>query len=200
MSSPSSKSASYQATNVAHSNEDDFLLGRETQENSTSRWWTSNRRKSLLVLAALCVVCLGFVQTMVVGEAQLWSSAPTYLRINDGCFVSDDCISGAPHFDPQGQICLHDDEKNQGKCDYSMGPNECAYCPNGKWSDYRPWPRFRNEDFFVKDGCMVHKSTDACVQGPSRYDPEGMECGLSGTPWELKCKFSLGDSACAFCP
>mmetsp|Transcript_45085 Transcript_45085/g.88224 ORF Transcript_45085/g.88224 Transcript_45085/m.88224 type:complete len:233 (+) Transcript_45085:118-816(+) len=44
--------------------------------------------------------------------------------------VSNDCVPGEPHFDPEGAVCANDETRYEAYCSYGVGPNACAYCDN----------------------------------------------------------------------
>jgi len=41
---------------------------------------------------------------------------------------NNDCLAGAPHFDPEGMVCANDGTPSEAYCSYHVGPSACARC------------------------------------------------------------------------
>ena len=42
--------------------------------------------------------------------------------------VDNNCVSGSPHFDPEGSVCANDGLETEAYCSYDVGPSACARC------------------------------------------------------------------------
>ena len=42
--------------------------------------------------------------------------------------VSQNCVQGAPHYDPETVVCANDGQHDEAYCSYDVGPTACAYC------------------------------------------------------------------------
>merc|ERR1719265_1192246 len=63
-----------------------------------------------------CAYCLVTGQVMINGQT---CSSPV---------VIDQCVPGAPDYDPEGAVCGNDGQPDEAYCSYSVGFTACAYC------------------------------------------------------------------------
>jgi len=99
--------------------------------------------------------------------------------------VSNDCVPGEPHFDPEGAVCANDDQADEAYCSYDVGANACAYC-------LPPTTQVNGE---ICDGEVIIVSDTACIPGEPHFDPEGAGCnGDAGY-----CSYDVGPNVCAYC-
>ena len=97
--------------------------------------------------------------------------------------ISDWCIPGYPHHDPQGMVCANDGQPDEAYCNYLFGPNACVTgCRSFE-------PTLSPEDKCVVIG-------DWCIPGSPHNDPQGMVCANDGQPDEAYCNYLFGPNAC----
>jgi len=56
--------------------------------------------------------------------------------------VDNDCVSGAPHFDPEGAVCANDGLETEAYCSYDVGPSACARCGSNSTTAHSTAPQW----------------------------------------------------------
>ena len=114
------------------------------ETNSSSWYWDRTTTTEISTTASPTTT---EISTSASGDGNYsnWSTTASGIGYIRGSYcvnavvIHQFCVSGAPHYDPEGDVCGNDGAWNEAYCSYGIGDGACAYCTDNGWTWTNTW-------------------------------------------------------------